>query len=439
MKLQTWLPLVAVGYVCCTMQIRSVCAQQQDNTTYPTESYLTMMSNDTLLNADIWDLEPKIFTANYAFEGIEGVENLTQTGVEAAGGTWLINIPQACENITFPVHTTANTPSGVASNWGWPTYYADAMPVVFSWPVKTSSVHASQYELTLNTGRIVNPDVASITPNAEWNERSTIVVFGHFGNRISPGMPGAEYVTRVRIVDNGHRLFLIGPGGKMFDATGLEYDASCCPPYGKDAKGPTLVAAKLSHFSAEGEYTSTNGITYPNDCQSLYGEDAKYRLRMYTSGGFSPDGVSAMDPTEFSKFFRIHVSQGKGEPTIELERTGVLYDIPRYGRIQVLGLADLGISLPAYGGCYMSDADNYIDVCLKGDEKAIRQIIYLEMPYGNKTADPTGRFKPLYNPGGPGNNPAPGVNYTSPNPYLLQPVRMALDDPMTVTYIPPAK
>ena len=43
-------------------------------------------------------------------------------------------------------------------------------------------------------------------------------------------------------------------------------------------------------------------------------------------------------------------------------------------------------------------------------------------------------YQPFYNPGGPGNNPTPGVTYTSPGPSLSQPVIQALDDPLTVTY-----
>jgi hypothetical protein len=46
-----------------------------------------------------------------------------------------------------------------------------------------------------------------------------------------------------------------------------------------------------------------------------------------------------------------------------------------------------------------------------------------------------GRYRPFYNPGGPGNNPTNGVNYTSPGPPQVQRVTNALRDPMTVTFI----
>ncbi|MDQ1305139.1 MAG: hypothetical protein QG671_3668, partial [Actinomycetota bacterium] len=37
------------------------------------------------------------------------------------------------------------------------------------------------------------------------------------------------------------------------------------------------------------------------------------------------------------------------------------------------------------------------------------------------------------NPGGPGQTPTPGVRYTAPGPARLQPVTIALDDPMRVS------
>ena len=61
---------------------------QTSSSSYPTSTYVALMSNDTLINADLWDETPQIFTANYAFEGIQGVEDMTQAGVEAAGGSW---------------------------------------------------------------------------------------------------------------------------------------------------------------------------------------------------------------------------------------------------------------------------------------------------------------------------------------------------------------
>ena len=53
-----------------------------------------------------------------------------------------------------------------------------------------STVDPTDFELTLSTGEKVTPEVASIYPNWELNERSTVVIFGHFGNRLQPDSPG---------------------------------------------------------------------------------------------------------------------------------------------------------------------------------------------------------------------------------------------------------
>lgn len=169
------------------------------------------------------------------------------------------------------------------------------------------------------------------------------------------------------------------------------------------------------------------------------------RARMYTSGGFSPDGITAMTPDSYSRYFRLHAqveneTTGNSPGTMTLDEANVEYSIPladgTTGKLKILGLADLGLvnsTQVTYNTCYFSDNDNYIDICLTGSEDAARRIVALEMPAGNNTADPQGTYLPLYNPGGPGPTPAPGVNYTNPSPYLYQPVMMALDDPFTVT------
>jgi hypothetical protein len=291
--------------------------------TYPTQSYLTLMKeNDIITNADIWDPELKIFTANYAFEGIKGVVNGTiESYVRAAGGTWM-NVSSCATNTTqISIFTDVATPENVANMWGYPTYNADAMPLVFSWPAIASSVDATDIELTLNTGEKVFPDVASLFPNMELNERSTIVVFGEFGNRIDPSLPEARYVTNVKIVGD---ILFVGPGGVIKNAKGLSYNPSNSLPYGPNAVGPKLVAAKLNYMSTDGEDTggtAPNPYVFPNDCTVVWGSDVKYRLRMFTSGGFSPDGVSGLFPTDFEKYFRLHATLPTGEILI-LNETG---------------------------------------------------------------------------------------------------------------------
>ena len=98
--------------------------------------------------------------------------------------------------------------------------------------------------------------------------------------------------------------------------------------------------------------------------------------------------------------------------------------------VEVVGLADLGLLSGdgiQYNDCYDEDHDNQIDIVLAGDEEAMRRITHVEIPA-------TGDYDPLYNPGGPGNAPTPGVVYSMPSPRILQEVTIAIDDPMTVSY-----
>jgi hypothetical protein len=132
-------------------------------------------------------------------------------------------------------------------------------------------------------------------------------------------------------------------------------------------------------------------------------------------------------PNEYERFFRLHVQDGGAEPLL-ITQVGEVYTVSG-GTIQVLGLADLGLpeaQMP-YDDCYVEDHDNYIDIILAGDEAAMRQITHVEIPA-------TGDYDPFYNPGGPGNNPTPNVRYTAPGPADVEPILMALDDPLTVNY-----
>ncbi len=409
-------------------QTSSVIQLRADNLPNPQNPALTVevapdplslvLWKDIVINADLWSNTPEIMSAGYGFEGIEGV-NQGESYVVAAGGAWeLLTMP----NPPYDALTSSKTPSAIADAWGYPTYFADAMPIVFSWPVLPSTVSRSNFAVTLNTGEVVTPYVASISPNLEYNERSCVVIFGEFGNRLPPGTPGAIYPTNVKVVDG---LKLVGPNG-LVSAVGLNKDST--NPYVANG-GPTLVAAKLSKMSILGEGVgSGNAFSggYPNNGVAYYGaSNAQYRLRIYTTGGFSSDGVAAMQPGDFQKFFRLQVTAPNGAISW-LTTTGYTYSYSQ-GNIEIIGLADLGVAGESQNELYTSDSDNYIDIILKGDEAAMRMITAVEIPAANG-------YLPFYNPGGPGNNPTPGVTYTSPGAYRLQPVTMAIDDPKTVTY-----
>ncbi|WP_133128499.1 hypothetical protein [Legionella nagasakiensis] len=383
----------------------------------PPNPLYQQLLEDVLINADLWGNKPEILSANYGFEGIEGVPG-TESAVIAAGGTWeLITTPGA----PYAAYTTSQTPQDVSIGFGYPTNHADAMPICFSWPVLPSTVNPTDFRLTLNTGRVVRPEVASISPNLLYNKRSCVVIFGKFGNRLPPGTPGAVYPTKVTIVDNGTTLMLVGPKGPV-SAVGLTKSSG--NPY-QVGGGPKLIGAKLSVMSEAGQDAPPAfRENIPNGGIALYGDDAQYRLRIYTTAGISPDGVAAIWPTDFSTFFRVQVvDQGV---TSWLTETGTPYMFSN-GTIEVVGLADLGKAGTPLNDAYVDDRDNYLDIILKGDEAAMRNITAVEIPA-------TAPYKPFYNPGGPGNNPTPGVTYTFPGPPWTQPVTIALDDPLTVNY-----
>jgi hypothetical protein len=305
---------------------------------------------------------------------------------------------------------------------------AGGFPVVFSWPVLPSTVDGSDFEVTLNTGERVIADGASIAPNSEYNERSTVVIVSQkFGNRITPGYPGAVYPVRLRILRDDTPLTLVGPGGQKKIAAGFSYGNGIKPLTGYYA-GPTLCAAKLSVLSTVGEggpAVWTGGLT-PNDGDALYGNSAQYRLRVLTTGGFSPDGVRSLYPTEFESFFQIQVTDVGGR-IVSLTKTNTTYKL-KAGSIRILGLADLSVAQDSYDDSYVEDHDNQIDIILKGDEAVMKRIKYVLVP-SNKS-----NYKPFYNPGGPGNNPTPGVVYSKPTSFIKQAVTIAIQNPMTVTY-----
>jgi hypothetical protein len=276
--------------------------------------------------------------------------------------------------------------------------------------------------VTLNDGSRVTPEVCSVTPNFDFNERAVAVLFGKFGNRLGPDNPGARFPVTVEVVGD---LQLVGPGGQFASATGFKVNCPGTPYTNPDVPpeqrgGPRLVGAKLSRMNAVGdEAPPALSNASPNDGVTLYGDQAQYRLRVFTSGGFSPDGVRGMFPTEYQRYFRVHV----GDQV--LTEAGKDYFIDG-ARIRVVGLAELGKKQDVYDDTYAEDQDNQIDIVLNGDLAAMRRVTAVEVPS-------VAPYSPLYNPGGPGNQPTPGVRYSAPSaPHTVQ-VLQALDDPLTVT------
>ena len=422
----------------------SVALAQDTIIRYPAGPFTTFFDGD-LIGADYWSDEPKILSAGLGFSDIVGVPApaLTEELVRQAGGAWLTDIE--CDTTNAGVFTSTSTQQQVGAIYILKTPYGelkdgaiglDGLPIVFSWPVLTHTIDLTDFQFTLNTGEIVTPLAASSWPNFENSERNCVVVFAELGNRLPSSDPNARFPVKCEIIADDTPLMLVGPNNQLVSAVGLTWETDASP-YDEN-NGPRLVGAKLNYVGdrAVGEGVSNSYAALigdalaPNSEFDLYG-GGDFRLRMLTTGGFSPDGVRGVNPTDYEKFFRIHVKGANGD-TVLIEQDSVDYEVMG-GTLRVIGLSDLGPVEGGdveYGDCYTEDRDNYIDIILVGDTAAARNITFLEIP------SLEGGYSPFYNPGGPGTTPFEGVTYTQPGPRDLEPVIIALDDPMRVTYDP---
>jgi hypothetical protein len=394
------------------------------------------MYDGRLVDADYWTDEPQILSAGLGFDGIISAPADDQQTSIVAGAAW--DSALQCAKDGGPTDGDRSS-LALASGVDMSTLvennaqieYVDGLPVVFSWPLRTDTLRPSQFRFTLNTGEQPQVNVITMTPNFELNERNTVVMFADLGNRGLPGEADTRYPVKLEIVpaSDGTELMLAGPGGDV-PATGLTYETDNTPY----ASGPTLVGAKLNRIDevpkGEGPVGNFGNGTMPNDERTLFGDQGDFRLRMLTSGGFSPDGVRGVLPTDFETFFRIHATGPDGKDVV-IDRVGVPVDVAG-GTLKVIGISDLGLREDAdgqvfYDDCYAEDRDNYLDIIIVGSDAAARSITDLEIPALE------GGYAAFYNPGGPGQTPTPGVRYTAPGPSRMQPVTIALDDPMRVT------
>ena len=397
--------------------------------------------NGALVGADYWSDELEILSAGLGFSDIVGLESATidQNVTENAGGAWLSDISCNPDNTGF--FTLTSTQNQVNATYILQTPYGelkdgaiglDGLPVTFSWPLDTSTISLTDFRITLNTGEVVRPVAAGAWPNWENNERNLVVLFGEFSNRLPSDDPDTRFPVKCEIVADDTPLMFYGPDNQIQSGVGLTWETTS-NPYDSN-NGPRLVGAKLNHVGSAPIGEGSNSMQdqnigfLPNDEFALYG-GGDFRLRILTTGGFSPDGVRSVLPNEFERYFRIHATGVNGE-TVLIEQVGVDYQV-QGGTLRVLGLSDLGRPESAngvvYGDCYVEDRDNYIDIILEGDEDAARNITFLDIP------SLEGGYDPFYSPGGPGTTPFPGVRYTQPGPADLEPVIIALDDPMRIT------
>ena len=416
----------------------AACSNNSEDAKYVfPDSYLGIMT-DLLTEADYWQDTPAILAAGLGFTDINGVPGLGAEGqtlaeskalARSVGAGWHdVNSSVDPASINIRAYTSAISLDNMTSLYGYPSPSGDGLPMEFSHPVLASSVQREDIAVTLNNGDVITPLNISVTPNREYNERSTLVINGNFGNRLDPSEEGAIYPVRFVIVDE---MMLVTQYG-LYDAHGLTYGDGFTPLTAYQiGKGPRLCAAKLTPASAGLGGESSSPM---DDLVTLYGADAEYRLRILTTGGFSPDGVRSMYPTEFQRYFRVGVAPTGIASTdydnlIWLEQTGVDYNISGYGKIKVLGLADLGGLQAVYDDSYLDDHDNQIDIVLNGDKTAIERIVIVHIPA-------SGNYDPFYNPGGPGNSPDANTTYSQPGAEYFQPVTIALDNPMQVSYDP---
>lgn len=403
-----------------------------------------LLKKNVLVGADMWTWKPQMLAGGYGFNGILGVPGLdgdptleeARAAVRGIGGAWLDDLACKAEP-TLGDYSSAASPSGIAFPYGRPVEHGDGLPIEFSWPVLPGTVDPADFLITKSNGEKVVPEAAALYPNFEYNERSTVVLVGDFGNTLPSSDPAQVFPTRIEVVAGDDTpLTLIGKSrkGKLrkVSAVGMRSTPEQSPydEYSKPSErhGPNLTAAKLTRMSTVGESAPPLFRTVlPNDGKSLYGKRAKFRLRMLTTGGFSPDGIRGVRPNEFERYFQLVARAPNGRKVV-IRKQRRTYRIGK-GWLRVIGLAELGRKERPFDQCYQEDHDNQIDVIINGTAGAVRRIRLLKLPG-------TGRYSPMYNPGGPGTTPQPGVRHTNPSPPIKQPVRIDLKNRMRVTYKP---
>ncbi len=393
-------------------------------------SLLPQLHDGRLAGADYWTDRPEILSAGMGFDGTIGIAARDEQTVREAGGSWYASL--TCTGGEEPDDAlrtrsvlTEGLGNGARIQDDRTVDRADGTPIVFSWPVATDTVDPTDFRFTLNTGDAVAPDAVTMLPNWELNERSTVVAFTEIGNRGRLGEPDAVFPVRLDIVADDSPLLLVGREGDV-SAVGLSWETD----RSAYTDGPVLAVAKLNRRDeqprGEAGVRLLGGDYLPNDEHALY-DEGDFRLRMLTTGGSSGDGVTAIRPGDYERFFRVHATGRDGEPVL-LSEVGRTYEVAG-GTLRVVGLAELGRAVDPDAGvhdddCYVGDSDNYLDVILVGDDAAARSVTHVELP------GRAGGYDDLYNPGGPGPDPFDGVRYNAPGPPDLQPVVVALDDPM---------
>ncbi|MCK9510991.1 MAG: DUF4214 domain-containing protein [Pigmentiphaga sp.] len=382
------------------------------------------------LGADYYGADPRIITANYGFEGymgvpgLDGIDAASREAAFAANIAWQ-ELDPALDAAARAYYSAVGYDNFLAL-YGVAALQGDTIPVVFSHPVLGNTVDPAAFRITLNTGETVTPLTASFLPNTEYNERQTVVLTGYWGNRLGTDDADAVYPVYVDIVATDTPLTLLTADG-LVPAVGLGIESQ--NPY-MEGNGPRLVGANLDRISDLGEgapfwLLSSN----QNSGIDLFGDEAAFRLRLYTSAGFSPDGIASILPDEFGRYFALEAIDAHGR-TVWIRDAEVDVEIAGLGVVRVLGIADTGPAQDDYDLAYVEDHDNQYDIILAGDAEAIAAIQRVHLPS-------EGDYSPVYNPGGPGNDPAgnPDAPFTVPSsPHSVEVAHLTGQDPY-VSYV----
>jgi hypothetical protein len=369
-----------------------------------------------------------VFSSGLGFLSIIGINTTDAASTVAGGGTWEANV--TCPDGSPPpqnVLTSAVSPNVWTAGYDCVADGYGGLPACFSWPVLPSTASPDVFLVTLSNGTKMSPPCIGITPNLEYNERHCLVLFGDFGTRYLSSDPRSVTAVSVEVVKH---LKLVGPNGPV-SAVGLNFTQGK-NPY-DPGNGPKFITAKISKLSNVGEGVfvpqSISQSPYPNDGITLYGSQANvsemYRLRLFYTGGMTPDGVRGLQPVDFENYFYLLANSTSQQ--VNISKTNMDYSIGSLGSVKVLGLADTGKLEQVYSACYVDDKDNYIDIIIQASSPlaaaAITSVEAFKDGYGG-----------LYNPGGPGNNPSPNLIFTARSSPQSVAVQDAILDPRTVTY-----
>lgn len=385
---------------------------------------------DIIVNSNLYSNEPKIISAG-GFSFLQAGMILNKKNIEDTEGNWNDLLDPNTD--IFRAITTSGDPRGYYSSV-FPTTAIkfDNIPICFSFPILPSSVDPSQFLILLNNGLYVKPIEFTFSPNTKFNEKQCIVVCGYFNNKITTG-PNAIYPVSLEIVEasNGKRMMAVGPNG-LYDMTNKT--VNCSNPYTDPLEIASVILTKYNLpgiFNYLGDIgCGVNKIEDINSPYKLYGSDAEYRIRIFTKGGYSPDGITSMFPDSYEKYFYLQYKNPITGEITDLKKSNHKYLFNNETTyVEIIGLADLGIKQSSYNQTYLEDHDNQIDIVLKGDKSVIENIVYLVVPSdGNE-------YTKFYNPGGPGPTPIKNIKYTLPSNYQKINIINNLENPNCVSWI----